>query len=305
MGNLNTSENNLLCCCRNENTPVPRDYVDVKVFDNESCDLTKKINQLPNSVKFELDSSERKRSLDELKLKSQIFPIRKHQNTNSIVSVFNSTEFSLNEEPFNTVSVRLDQISFLNKVKFIQRMFRKRRTPNLRSESRALSSMSQFMSDSRLSINNHSLFLKHVVENSKQPELYTDSKEKKSYVNNRTPTSNATGFFLQSNPVSIQNPDRRNLQSLNELSSRKNGAFPSHSTCKLYKQKGKSTTLKELKSWLRNNANIYVKEECLFGIKLYNNGSKIVGFFDLNNNVDGVAHYESQNFISYKGNVFF
>lgn len=295
MGNLQSSES-MLCCCKNDKNGLPADFVDIKAYEKESIDLAKKSILAP-SVKFNLDSSERKQIKGDIDFQS--LPSQKHQNSNSYSSIFSSTEFSLNEGPSSQRTSKLDQIYFKNKVVVIQKMFRKRRFRRIRSQSG--SSASQYFSDSRPSINNHSLFLKHIIENSKQPELYQQEKDKKHH-HSRTLSTNAANSYLHSNIASGQYSDRKNHQSSNELSCRKHG-MSINNTCKLYKQKEITSSITELKQWLNCNSGISIDENCKFGVKLYNNGSKIVGFFNQDSNVDGIGYYESHSQTSYKGNL--
>lgn len=300
MGNLNNSENNLLCCCRNDRSGIPQDFVDINAYEKESIELAKKTVLFSNS---NLDLKLRNKTIGEnLEMNYMNLPSQKHQVTNSIGSIFSSTEFSLNEESCSIRSSRIEELIYKNKVIIIQRMYRKSKIEKL-IRSKSPSSTSQFFSDSRPSINNHSLFLKHIIENSKQPDLYQQDKEKKTHSHSRTVSTNAANSYLHSNFALSQSSERRNLQSSNDLSGRKFGGKALHNTCKLYKQKLNTDSILRLKHWLRSNANINISEECTFGVKLYNNGSKIVGFFNSSNNVVGVGYYDSLGLTSYKGKI--
>lgn len=297
MGNLNNSQN--YCCCKKDKDGIPVDFVDIKACEvKESTELAKNSASIPDQTVFEF--SQRSKSIRNNDINSLSLTYKKHQISNSLASMINSTELSLNGDTFNFRSFRLDQIQYRNRAIKIQRMFRNWFS-NRQSLKQSFSTFSQYLSDSRPSINNHSLFLRHIIDNSKQPELYPQEKDRNQN-HSRTVSTNAANSFLQSNAASRQTSEIKKPQSIKEISCRKFGVMHHYNKCKLYKQKMSVESIIELKQWLNFNANIKVNDEWLFGIKLYKNGSKVIGFFDESSNVNGVGYYESHNMTSYKGN---
>lgn len=81
----------------------------------------------------------------------------------------------------------------------------------------------------------------------------------------------------------------------------------SNISCKYYKMKKENIIIKHIKKYLSKNFTLYNQNSLTsidnlhFGIKLYSNKSKVVGFYNNNNEAHILAYYHCYNNIIYKG----
>lgn len=290
MGNLKTSQTGYLCCCRNEeNSSLPQNFADIKAYEQESNENTLKEKKENIEARAFKDSN---RSI----LHSQDF-MYLQRDQKSMATLFNSTEFSLNDEQSTPKSSRIDAITFLNRIIKLQRLIKQKYNRNSSTDQSLCSS--NCSKSSRRSIGNYSQFLKQILEISKQPALYNEEEQQKTHVR-------ATSAIIACPILNKLNGNFSTRDLINRRKSestlnfaRKNNMRGGKSS-KLFKLRSKNEIITNCIKILKG-VSISIDDSHKFGLKLYNNGSRLVGFFDDRCHIDGIGYYESEGNASYKG----
>ena len=210
----------------------------------------------------------------------------------------------------SSTAKKLNEITYIIQLKRIQR-FLKSRLKHIKSLIE-----NPYLCESQNSINNISNILKDDKNTKYPPDLY---KLQPSIIPN---SGNQSNFMLRDfknsnnelkNSQLFNNPNSSNsnesksnkpVSNFKTLKVLENVANNSHNLsnlnlgCKFYKIRQENDKLKMIRKVL--NA-CEIPNEGNFGIKIYSNTSKVVGFFNEKNETNGAAYYNCYNNSSYKG----
>lgn len=229
----------------------------------------------------------------------------KHSLTNSECMNDPFIQYSLSKcQPGNSIiERRIYQVSLLNKIKKLQlkiKNFLKRKSSFMHKYT--------YDCESKSSVNNVSLVLRDDKSMKCPPELYIHSNSNNNLMKDTKMSASNVELRSQKNHANSEYNNKsirikRSRYNVDDINS--NSANISKNiglSCKYFKMKYDNEQTKAIKRYIEKQKFKQLKD-CVFGIKLYSNKSKIVGFFNSSGEADGLAVYHCSGTITYKGNI--
>lgn len=238
-------------------------------------------------------------------LLSSILEIKDKQNFNSTNTSSNDklSEYeqmkndNLYSKEDSARLIRIEKITNINRVKKLQRLIRQ----YLRMRN---SIMHRYTYDyeSKSSFNNVSFVLKDDKSLKSPPDLYVNMGGTSNLIRDYRMSANNCDIksLKNANSENKSIKMKKSKYNVEDLNNSDNLSKNLGLSCKYYKLKYDNEQIKAIKRYIEKNKFKDISKHN-FGIKVYNNKSTIIGFFNLLGQADGLAIYQSQNSIIYKG----